>query len=64
VKHFRKQCTSLQQYEMSATRRDDVTGECKKLDTEQPHGLHCSPHFVRVMKCRRVRQTERVAREG
>jgi len=41
-----------------------VTGECKKLGTEQPRGLHCSLRFVEVMQSRRVRRTERVAREG
>ena len=34
-------------------RRDEVTGEWRKLHNEELHDLYCSPNIVRVIKLRR-----------
>jgi hypothetical protein len=44
-------------------KRDEVTGEWKKLHTEELH-LYCSPNIVRVIKSRRMRRAGHVARLG
>ena len=38
-----------------AAKRNDVTGEWRKLHNEELNGLYCSPSIVRVIKLRRVR---------
>jgi hypothetical protein len=43
---------------------DEVTGEWRKLDTEDLHGLYSSPSIVRVIKSRRMRWVEHVAGMG
>ena len=35
-------------------RRDEATGEWKKLHNEQLNDLYCSTNFVRVIKSRRM----------
>jgi len=40
-------------------KRDDVIGEWRKLHIEE---LYCSPNIVRVIKSRRMRRAEHVAR--
>jgi hypothetical protein len=35
--------------------RDDVTGECRKLDNEELNNLDASPRILRVIKSRRMR---------
>ena len=42
-------------------KRDEVTGEWRKLHNEELNDLYCSPNFVRVIKLR-MRWTVRVAR--
>jgi hypothetical protein len=37
------------------TKRDDVTGEWRKLHYEELHNLYSSPNIVRVIKSRRMR---------
>ena len=46
------------------TKRDDVTGEWRKLHNEELNGLYCSPNIVRVIKSRRMRRAGNVARMG
>jgi hypothetical protein len=43
-------------------KRDEVTGEWRKLHNEELHDLYCSLNTVRVTKSRRMRWTEHVAR--
>jgi hypothetical protein len=45
-------------------KRDEVTGEWRKLHNEELHGLYSSPSIVRVMKARRMRWAGHVARMG
>jgi hypothetical protein len=36
-------------------KRDEVTGEWRKLHNEKLHDLYSSPSIIRIMKVRRVR---------
>jgi len=36
-------------------RRDEITGEWRKLHNEELNDLYCSPNIVRVIKLRRMR---------
>jgi len=43
-------------------RRDEVTGEWKKLHNEELNDLYSSPNIVRVIRSRRMRWEGHVAR--
>jgi len=45
-------------------KRDEVTGEWRKLHNEELNYLYCSPDIVRVMTSRRMRWEGHVARMG
>jgi len=45
-------------------RRDEVTGDWKRLHNEELNDLNSSPNIVRVIKSRRMRWTGHVARMG
>jgi hypothetical protein len=45
-------------------RRDEVTGEWRKLYNEELNNLYSSPNIVRVIKSRRMRWVGHVARMG
>ena len=45
-------------------RRDEVTGEWRRLHNEELNGLYSSPNIVRVIKSRRMRWAGHVARLG
>ena len=45
-------------------KRDEVTGEWRKLHNEELNNLHSSPNIVRVFKSRRMRLTGHVAPMG
>jgi hypothetical protein len=45
-------------------KRDEVTGEWRKLHNEELHDLYSSPTIVRLMKSRRMGWAGHVARMG
>jgi hypothetical protein len=45
-------------------KRDEVTGEWRKLHNEEMKGLYSLPNIVRVVKSRRMRGAEHVGRMG
>jgi hypothetical protein len=46
------------------SKRDEVTGELRKLHNEELNDLNSLPNIVRVIKSRRMRLTGHVARMG
>jgi hypothetical protein len=45
-------------------KRDEVTGEWRKLHNEEIHDLYSSPSIIRIIKSRRMRWACHVARMG
>jgi hypothetical protein len=45
-------------------RRDEVTGEWRKLRNKELHDLYSSPSTIRIIKSRRMRWAGHVARMG
>jgi hypothetical protein len=45
-------------------KRDEVTGEWRKLNKEELRDLYSSPSIIRIIKSRRMRWAEHVARMG
>jgi hypothetical protein len=45
-------------------KRDDVTGDWRKLHNEELRNLYSSPNIIRMIKSRRMRWTWHVARMG
>jgi hypothetical protein len=45
-------------------KRDEVTGEWRKLHSEELHNLYLSPDIIRQVKSRRMRWAGHVARMG
>jgi hypothetical protein len=46
------------------SKRDEVTGEWRKLHNKEVHDLYCSPSIARVIKSRRMRWAGHVAQMG
>jgi hypothetical protein len=46
------------------SKRDEVTGEWRKLHNKELHGLYSSPSIIRIIKSRRMRWAGHVARMG
>ena len=46
------------------SKRDEVTGEWRRLHNEELNDLYCSPNIVRVIKSKRMRWAGHVARMG
>ena len=49
---------------ISGPKRDEVTGEWRKLRNEELNDLYCSPNNVRAIKSRIMRRAGHVARMG
>jgi hypothetical protein len=47
---------------ISGPKRDEVTGGWRKLHNEELHNLYSSPSIIRMIKSRRMRLAEHVAR--
>jgi hypothetical protein len=45
-------------------KRDQVTGDWRKLHNEELHNFYSSPDIIRMIKSRRIRWTGNVARMG
>jgi hypothetical protein len=45
-------------------KRDEVTGECRKLHNKKLRDLHPSPSTIKITKSRRMRWAGHVARMG
>ena len=45
-------------------KRDEVTGEWKRLHNEELYALYSSPDIIPVVKSRRLKLAEHVARMG
>jgi hypothetical protein len=45
-------------------KRDEVTGDWRKLHNEELHSLYSLPNIIRMIKSRRMRWTGHVARMG
>jgi len=45
-------------------KRDEVTGEWRKLHNEELNDLYCSPHIIRVIRSRRIRWVGNVESMG
>jgi hypothetical protein len=43
-------------------KKDEVTGEWRRLHDEELYDLYCSPYIIRVIKSRRIRWAGYVAR--
>jgi hypothetical protein len=46
------------------SKRDEVTGGWRKLHNVELHNLYSSPSIIRMIKSRRMRWAEHVARMG
>jgi hypothetical protein len=45
-------------------KRGEVTGEWRRIHNEELHALYSSPNIIRVIKSKRLRWAEHVARMG
>jgi hypothetical protein len=45
-------------------KRDEVTGDWRKLHNEELHNLYSSPNTIRMIKSRKMRWAEHVGRMG
>jgi hypothetical protein len=45
-------------------KRDEIIGGWRKLHNEEHHSLYCSPNVIRMIKSRKMKWAEHVARMG
>ena len=57
-------CHNRVQRKLLESKRDDVTGECRRLHIEKLSGLYLSPNIIQMIKSRRLRWVVYVARMG
>ena len=57
-------CTAYVLRRIFGPRRDEVTGEWRRLHNEELNDMYASPNIVRVIKSRRMRWAGHVARMG
>ena len=57
-------CDNMVLRRIFGPRRDEVTGEWRRLQHEELNDLYCSPNIVRVIKSRRIKWAGHVARMG
>jgi hypothetical protein len=53
-----------QKYNIFGPKRDELTGDWRKLHNKELHDLYSSPSIIRIMKSRRMRWVGHVARMG
>jgi hypothetical protein len=49
---------------VSGPKRDEVTGEWRKLHNKELHDLYSSPSIIRILKSKRMRWAGHIARMG
>jgi hypothetical protein len=49
---------------ISGPKREEVTGDRRKLHNEEFHNLYSSPSIIRIIKSRRMRWEGHIARMG
>jgi hypothetical protein len=55
---------SLRVRRILGPKRDEVTGEWRKLHNKELHDLYSSPSIIKIIKSRRMRWASHVARMG
>jgi hypothetical protein len=59
--HRLRACENRVSRRMYESKRDEVTGDWRKLHNEELHNLYFSPSIIRMMKSRRMRWAGHVA---
>jgi hypothetical protein len=49
---------------MFGPKRNEITGECRRLRNKEIYDIYSSPNIIRVTKERKIRRTGHVARMG
>ncbi|KAJ4448339.1 hypothetical protein ANN_10354 [Periplaneta americana] len=62
--HGRRCAAGVYTFELFGAKRDEVTGEWRKLHNTELHALYSSPDIIRNIKSRRLRWAGHVAQDG
>jgi hypothetical protein len=57
-------CSVIYDILIFGSKRDEVTGDWRKLHNEELHNLYSSPSIIRMIKSRRMRWAGHIARMG